>query len=416
MKAARPLPLLAVAIGLALGSAVSLGLARFAYAMLLPPMRADLGWSYFTAGAMNTVNAVGYLVGALAAPACVRRWGAGPCLLAGNVATGLTIAACGLVLDDLSLYALRCLTGAVSAVAFVAGGVLAARLAGRPDRGTGTPGKSSSGLVLGIYYGGTGLGVIAASLLVPAAAARSVAHAWQAAWIELGAIGVAAALITAFVTTERRGGPAGGASPAPSTTAAPPSGDPAAASARFHWRPFLPGLAAYFLFGLGYIGYITFIVTLLREQRLSMAAVAWFYGLLGAAITVSPWLWAGLLQRRRGGEPATLLNGLLALATLLAVASASPAAVFGSGLLFGAVLLSTVASTTALVRHNLPAAAWPAGIGAFTIVFAAGQIVGPSLVGLVADHGGGLAAGLACSAATLALASAMASRQKPLPR
>ena len=28
------------------------------------PMRADLGWSYLTAGAMNTVNAAGYLVGA----------------------------------------------------------------------------------------------------------------------------------------------------------------------------------------------------------------------------------------------------------------------------------------------------------------------------------------------------------------
>ena len=31
-------------------------------------MRADLGWSYFTGGAMNTVNAAGYLVGALIAP------------------------------------------------------------------------------------------------------------------------------------------------------------------------------------------------------------------------------------------------------------------------------------------------------------------------------------------------------------
>ena len=58
-------PLLA-ALALALAAAVSLGLARFSYALLLPPMRADLGWSYFTAGAMNTVNAAGYLVGALA--------------------------------------------------------------------------------------------------------------------------------------------------------------------------------------------------------------------------------------------------------------------------------------------------------------------------------------------------------------
>jgi hypothetical protein len=82
--------------------------------------------------------------------------------------------------------------------------------------------------------------------------------------------------------------------------------------------------------------------------------------------------------------------------------------------LFGAVFLSVVAATTAFVRHNLPAAAWPAGIGAFTIVFAAGQIVGPSLVGWVADGPGGLARGFVCSAAVLALGSALAWRQKPL--
>ena len=57
---------LRTALALALAAAVSLGTARFAYALLLPPMRADLGWSYFTAGAMNTVNAAGYLLGALA--------------------------------------------------------------------------------------------------------------------------------------------------------------------------------------------------------------------------------------------------------------------------------------------------------------------------------------------------------------
>ena len=66
----------ALAAALALAAAVSLGLARFAYALLLPPMRADLGWSYLTAGAMNTVNAAGYLVGALLVPRLLRRFDA----------------------------------------------------------------------------------------------------------------------------------------------------------------------------------------------------------------------------------------------------------------------------------------------------------------------------------------------------
>ena len=72
---------LALALALSLGAAVSLGITRFAYGLLLPPMRADLGWSYTLAGAMNTANAVGYLVGALATPLLLRRLHPGDLLL-----------------------------------------------------------------------------------------------------------------------------------------------------------------------------------------------------------------------------------------------------------------------------------------------------------------------------------------------
>ena len=106
----------------------------------------------------------------------------------------------------------------------------------------------------------------------------------------------------------------------------------------------------------------------------------------------------------------------MCLATLLPVASTATVAVFASGLLFGAVMLSLVASTTALVRHNLAPADWPAGITGFTIVFAIGQIVGPSAVGFIADGAGGLRAGLVCSAALLALGAIVAWWQKPFDR
>ena len=159
---------------------------------------------------------------------------------------------------------------------------------------------------------------------------------------------------------------------------------------------------------------MTFVVTLLREQQLSATAITVFYALLGCAVLGSSFVWAGLLQRQRGGGAMRLLNALLAVATVLPVLSAHPVAVFASGVLFGGVFLSVVASTTALVRHNLPAAAWPAGIAAFTIVFAAGQIVGPTLVGWVADGAGGLRGGLACSAAVLLLGALIAWGQKPL--
>ena len=71
---------MAVALVLSLGAAVSLGITRFAYGLLLPPMRADLSWSYTFAGSMNTSNALGYFIGALLAPMLLRRFGAGAVL------------------------------------------------------------------------------------------------------------------------------------------------------------------------------------------------------------------------------------------------------------------------------------------------------------------------------------------------
>ncbi len=377
-----PRRLVATAAALGLAAAVSLGMARFAYALLLPPMRAELGWSYFTAGAMNTVNAAGYLAGALLAPPVLRRLDARAVMLAGGAAAALLLAAHGLVRSDAALYLLRGLCGLASAASFIGGGLLAARLAGQA--------AGRAGLVLGLYYGGTGLGIVASALTVPPLP-------WAAAWLCLGALSALATLATARGTR---------------ALVAPPA--PGAPRAALRLRAFGFGLAGYMLFGLGYIGYMTFIVTLLREQGLGAPLVVGFYTLLGAGVVASSWLWAGLLQRQRGGLALALLNGLLALATLLPVLSAHWAAVFASGALFGSVFLSVVASTTALVRHNAVPAAWPAGIAAFTIVFAAGQIAGPLLVGLIADGAGGLARGLAVSAALLALGSALAALQKPL--
>ena len=379
------------ALALAFAAAVSLGMARFSYALLLPPMMADLAWSYTTAGAMNTVNAAGYLLGALLTVRWLTRHDAQRVMLLGGAAAALFLALHGLVRSDAALYALRAGTGVASAVSFVSGGVLAARLAG-------AGGRLHPGTVLGLYYGGTGLGIVASALCVPPFIA-SAAAGWPRAWVALATLAALATLLTALLTRQLH---------------APPG--PRSGRVRVAWAPLAFGLAAYLCFGLGYIGYMTFIVTLLREKGLAPGAITAFYLLLGAAVIASSWVWAGLLQRWRGGGVLALLNGLLAAATLLPVLSAHPLAAFASGLLFGGVFLQVVAATTALVRHSLPAAAWPAGIAGFTILFAAGQIIGPTLVGIVADGPGGLQRGLAISAGVLALGAVLATRQRPVTR
>lgn len=381
------------ASALALGAAISLGLTRFSYALLLPPMRADLDWSYLLSGAMNTGNALGYFLGALATPSLMRRYGAHAALVGGAVLAGLFMMLSGFVIDADLLIGQRVLAGIASAFIFISGGLLAARLGLlHPER---------SGLLLGIYYGGTGLGIVASALLVPlvldAAHARNVAHGWQWAWIALGALCLLATLAMAVPARQVDG-----------------AASPANGQGGFRPRDFAFGLLGYLMFGVGYIGYMTFVIALLREQGMSGAAVTLFYAALGLAVMASSRIWAPMLDRFKGGQSMAILNALLGVATILPALTAAPLLMFVSGLLFGGIFLSVVASTTALVRHNLPQHAWSAGISAFTTVFALGQIVGPSVIGWIADGPGGLQRGLVYSALALFIGALLASRQRPL--
>jgi predicted MFS family arabinose efflux permease len=389
-----------IAVVLSLGAAVSLGITRFAYGLLLPPMRDDLGWSYALAGAMNTSNAAGYLLGALLTPLLLRRASAGAVMLAGALAASVLMAISGLFTDTGIWLLQRLAAGVTSALVFITGGLLATRLAaGEPAR---------AGLLIGLYYGGTGLGISLSALVVPLAL-HSVAgqpHAWAFAWAALAVLCFAGTGLLRWAVRQRdtnSNSASTGAAAGADETCAPVS-----------LRRFALLLAGYGMFGVGYIGYMTFIVALLREQGMASNTIMAFYALLGVAVMASPRLWAGLLDRHRDGRPLALLNTLLGAATLAPALSSAWPVVLASGVLFGAVFLSVVASTTAWVRHNLPPTQWAAGIGVFTIVFAAGQIVGPTVVGWIADGPGGLARGFIVSALALWLGALLALGQRTL--
>jgi MFS family permease len=172
---ATDLAYFALALALSLGAAVSLGVTRFAYGLLLWPMRADLQWSYTLAGAMNTVNVLEYLLGALVTPRLMMRFGLSSRLtIAGALHSSLFMGLSGFFTTAMPLLTQRLLAGVVRAFLFVTGGSLAARLSAmQPQR---------NGFLLGLYYGGTSLGIVLSALVVPmlldAAAQRANAWVW----------------------------------------------------------------------------------------------------------------------------------------------------------------------------------------------------------------------------------------------
>lgn len=362
---------------------------------------------------MNTFNALGYLLGALMTPWALRRWGAVRVLIWGSMLASSLMAMTGFFTDALYLLLQRFLAGVASASVFVSGGLLAARL------GAHTP--SQSGLLLGIYYGGTGWGIVISAVCVPAAMAMASAeqspHAWAWAWWCLGIVCALISMVLYAIRAHLKRWmpellPVLPSSPNANEQSGPE--DASQLSQKPRWRVWAAGLLGYGLFGVGYIGYMTFVVAVLREQGASAANITFFYAALGLAVVASSRIWAGLLNHYRGGQALAILNALLSVATVIpAITSAWPAMLL-SGVLFGGVFLSVVASTTAMVKHNLPASHWASGISAFTVVFAVGQIVGPTVVGWIADGPGGLQRGLVFSAAALLLGAFVAWQQKPL--
>lgn len=89
----------------------------------------SLGWSYSLAGFMNTINAAGYLAGALGANAMIRRFGMFSIIRISAAACVLSLVISALTSDFVVFSIVRLLSGVAAAFAFVAGGALATNIA-----------------------------------------------------------------------------------------------------------------------------------------------------------------------------------------------------------------------------------------------------------------------------------------------
>lgn len=386
-----PAGLVALAFGLSLGPFAALGLGRFAYALLLPTMKAQLHWSFAAAGAVNTANAVGYLAGSMGAARTARRFGTRWSFAASIVVTGVSLLACAATSNLLLLLVLRMVTGATGAVTFVTGaGLLAQAIRARAAPVDGT-------VATGVYFAGASAGILASGLGVPALLAV-LPHdlGWRVAWLVMG---VASFLVLAVTVR------AGRAAPEP-----PPP--PAGGDHRWPVRRVIPALVAYGLFGAGYIAYMTFVVAYLRAGGMTVAGVAAFWSVLGVAGMAGPFVWARSLRGFAPPRTAALILAVLAVGAALPLASTAPVAGFVSAVLFGGSFLMVVTMFTEYVRAALPPHQWTPAIGGFTVAFAAGQCIGPVLAGLLSDTSGGVRLGLAVSAGVLAVAALVGFAQR----
>jgi predicted MFS family arabinose efflux permease len=280
----------------------------------------------------------------------------------------------------------RLVVGAGAAVAFVAGAALAARIAQTfPAR---------ADFLLSLFYAGPGLGIVTSGLVAPFLLQAFGPGSWWIVWWAM-------TLLSGILMIPLLTAPLGSG-----------NGRAAAKPARFAIRPILIYLAGYFLFGAGYIAYMTFMIAYVRDAGGGAIAQSAFWCLLGMSAFVTPWVWRRVLAWNGGGLSTTIILGVNALGASLPLFSHSTLMLTVSALVFGVSFFAIVGSTTAFVRFNSPPEAWPKGIAAMTIAFGIGQTIGPTVVGAITDAFGSLSYALNASAALLALGAIAAAFQR----
>ncbi|MEY8840236.1 YbfB/YjiJ family MFS transporter [Cribrihabitans sp. XS_ASV171] len=376
--------------GLALGVCVTNGFARFAYGLVLPAMKAQLGWSYAQSGWLNTANALGYVAGALLTMALIRRLSPSRLFSAGAVLTALALLATGF---DEAMWAQtlwRVAAGLFGALSFVTGGALAAAL---------FPGDGRrNALAIALYFGGGGgLGIVLAGAGVPLMLEQWSGESWRWAWIGIGLLSLAICPVAVWAAEQLR---------VPRAKAPAP--------VRLPLRRMLGEIGGYAGFGLGYIVYLTFLSAWMTERDFGAGTIALTWMLLGSCITLSPFVWRGVFARFASGVPLAMILTGIAAGSSLPVLWPSTAGLIVSSMVFGICVFMAPGAVTSFARQNLAPEAWGPAISFFTLVFAVSQTLGPVGAGLIGDLAGGIGTSLLVAAGLLLTGAVCALLQRPL--
>ena len=376
--------------GLALGLTVTNGFARFAYGLILPAMKSEMGWNYAQAGWLNTANALGYIIGAILTMILIRNVSPARLFAFGLITTTLALLATGLNANMSWQTLWRILAGVFGAMSFSTAGALTARLF--PNE----PKKNA--LAIAILFGsGGGLGIVLAGASLPLMLEKLGPSAWSTAWILLGIISLLFLPLGLWAASQVR-------SPVQSKTSTIP----------LPLSQMIPELAGYAGFGLGYIVYLTFLSAWMTDHAASASFITLIWVILGLSICFSPIIWGPILTRYSSGLPLALILTCIAIGSALPVLINNTITLLISALVFGLSVFMAPGAVTSFTRQNLPPQSWARAMSLFTVVFAIAQTMGPYGAGLVGDIFNDIGVSLLVAAGLLLAGALIALQQKPL--
>ncbi|MEE8275459.1 MAG: YbfB/YjiJ family MFS transporter [Alphaproteobacteria bacterium] len=345
----------AVALGGLIALAAAMGIGRFVYTPILPFMAEGLGLSKAEAGVIASANFFGYLVGALAASAAALPGGRRGWFLAALAVSALSTAVMGLASSMVLFLGLRFVGGVASAFVLVfASALVLDRLA-----------AARRSPLSALHFAGVGCGIAVSAVLVSALAAGG--HDWRVQWLASGmvsllALGAVIWLVPGEAGAERRVSSRGVGTD----------------------RRMIALIAAYGLFGFGYVITATFISIIVRTspELRSIEPVIWLVVGLAAIPSVALWTWiGGRFGNAWSFAIACLVEGV---GVAMSVLATSALAIAVSAALLGGTFMGITA--LGLVHaHHISSGDPRRSLALMTAAFGLGQMIGPTFAGFAYD-------------------------------
>jgi len=356
--------------------AAAIGVGRFVYTPILPPMIEALHLSKSEAGLIASANFLGYLVGALIAAMPSLAGSRRSRLLAALATSAFTTAAMGLTTTLTAFVVLRFIAGIASAFGLILStSIVLERLA--------TAGR---GGLSALHFAGVGVGIAVSAALV--AELLRLGLTWRMLWLASGGLTVAALVAAAWLLPD--------ASAAVSVRSGSAGSAADAGLSRL--------IVAYGLFGFGYVITATFLVAIVRGTPAiqTLEPVTWI--IFGAAAVPSVALWTFFAGRFGIAATFAVASVVEAAGVLASVAWQSTPGVFLAAVLVGGTFMGLTALGLSGARDR--AEGDPHRVLALmTVGFGAGQIVGPLFAGIVVDLTGSFVAPSIAAALALLVAA-----------
>jgi MFS family permease len=373
-----------------------LGLARYAYTMLLPSMQIGLGLPYDKMGFIGTGNFCGYLLSVVFVSRLIRHF------KPRTVITG------GLVIITFSQFGMSFSHGFFMPLLlyFMIG--IGSGFANIPTFALANYWFRSNqrGKAAGLMIAGMGAAIVLAGVLVPFLNRSFGADGWRVGWQLMSAIALIVTVLAAWVLRNN-----------PSEVGLEPVGQAVLAT---HEQPhyerkgdgwLLVRLGILYLaFGSTFMVYGTFIVTtLVREYGFSETTAGMYWSWVGFFSLFSGLAFGALSDRIGRKNGLVLAFAVQSCAYLLAGIKPDSQWLIISIILFGSAVFSIPAILAASVGDYLGLSRAAASFSTITIFFAIGQTVGPTMAGVIGRATGSftgaylLAALITTSAALFAL-------------